>query len=158
MQPDSEGKKPFSESNLDSPAYRERLMRKLNTLIAVLEVAQAKVKKALTGPAPDTERLQRISKNLTDTLSVCTRARTALERRGKLSADLTADLAKVNPDLAASARNLSEGRDLDHPAGRGQDVEFSSELEKQRFEKMGRIRPEELWTCDVEQLARRLQD
>ena len=30
---------PFKESNLESPEYRERLMRKLNTLIAVLEVA-----------------------------------------------------------------------------------------------------------------------
>ena len=28
---------PFKESNLESPEYRERLMRKLNTLIAVLE-------------------------------------------------------------------------------------------------------------------------
>ena len=27
---------PFKESDLESPEYRERLMRKLNTLIAVL--------------------------------------------------------------------------------------------------------------------------
>ena len=52
--------KPFSESHLDSPEYRRRLMRKLNTLIAVLEVACAKVRQSLSGPDPDIDRLNRI--------------------------------------------------------------------------------------------------
>ena len=63
-----ESKEPFQESNLDSAEYRERLMRKLNCLIAVLEVAHAKVKKSLSGPKPDVTRLRKIQTNLTSTL------------------------------------------------------------------------------------------
>jgi hypothetical protein len=55
-----EEQQPFSDANLDSPEYRKRLLRKLNTLIAVLEVACAKVRRTLTGPNPDVERLTRI--------------------------------------------------------------------------------------------------
>ena len=51
---------PFKESNLESPEYRERLMRKLNTLIAVLEVANAKVDRSINAPAADLDRLAKI--------------------------------------------------------------------------------------------------
>ena len=71
----------FQESSLDSAEYRERLMRKLNCLIAVLEVATAKVRKNIQEPAADVDRLSRIQSNLQNTLDVCLRARTALERR-----------------------------------------------------------------------------
>ena len=70
--------RPYSDSHLDSPEYRKRLLRKLNTLIAVLEVACAKVRRSLTGPDADVERLLRIQKNLKDTLQVCLRAKKAL--------------------------------------------------------------------------------
>jgi hypothetical protein len=56
-------------------------MRKLNCLIAVLEVATAKVRKSMVGSPPDSERLARICANLESTLEVCQRARTALQRR-----------------------------------------------------------------------------
>ena len=72
---------PFNETDLESPEYRERLMRKLNTLIAVLEVASAKVKRSLDGPDPDMDRLIKIRTNLSSTLEVCKRARRALQRR-----------------------------------------------------------------------------
>ena len=70
---------PFSDDNLDSPEYRARLMRKLNCLVALLEVAISRVHQTLAGPDPDVERLERIRSNLQSTLSVCVRARVALE-------------------------------------------------------------------------------
>ena len=71
---------PFKESNLDA-RHRERLMRKLNTLIAVL-VASAKVDRSINAPAADIDRLAKIRTNLTSTLEV-PRA-PALQRREAL--------------------------------------------------------------------------
>ena len=51
---------PFSDNNLDSPEYRARLLRKLNCLVALLEVAISRVHQTLAGPDPDVERLERI--------------------------------------------------------------------------------------------------
>jgi hypothetical protein len=145
---------PFSESNLDSAEYRERLMRKLNCLIAVLEVAGAKVRRSLAGPAPDVERLTRIKKNLTDTLDICTRARLALEKRGSLTEELSADLQRaVNPEIIASAPY----RDAMRPSRpRGAGVEVSAD-ESARFDAMGRIDRSEVQSVDFDDLARRLQ-
>jgi len=156
MSEDPEGT-PFSESNLDSPEYRERLLRKLNTLIAVLEVATAKVRRSLQGPAPDIAKLMRIQKNLQETLQVCLRARKALQQRGKLTAGLTKDLSKVNPELAQSAR-LLHGIETPNPAQSGMQVEMLSEEELERFRGMGKIEASEVASCDLDELARRLVD
>ena len=151
---------PFSESHLDSPEYREHLLKKLNKLIAVLEVANAKVHLSLAGPSPDLEKLRRIQKNLHDTLQVCLRARTALEGRGHLSAGLSAELGHINPELAQSARVLHErSKSQSASAGRpprGVGVEMSSTDELHRFKKLGRIRPEMVRTCDLNELVKRL--
>ena len=146
--------RPFSESNLDSAEYRERLMRKLNCLIAVLEVAGAKVRRSLAGPAPDVERLTRIKKNLSDTLEICTRARTALEKRGSLPEELSKDLHRaISPELIASAPY----RDALRPAApRGQSAELTAE-ERAKFQRMGRIEPTEVASCDLDELSRRFQ-
>src|SRR5688572_460844 len=129
MQDQPEGQ-PFHESNLESAEYRDRLMRKLNTLIAVLEVANAKVRRSLAGPAPDVERLTRIKKNLADTLDVCLRAKAALEKRGSLPQGLSKDLAQaVNPDLLEATRLAGPSpRELPAPR-RGHNVEMTSERE-----------------------------
>lgn len=147
---------PFSESNLDSPEYRERLMRKLNCLIAVLEVAKAKVRRSLAGPAPDVERLTRIKKNLKETLDVCVRARTALERKGALPKGLSADLAKaVDPDaIGADALRAAAKRNVPQ---RGAKVEMGSDEELRRFQALGKIDAEELGAVDFDELTRRLQ-
>jgi hypothetical protein len=109
MQDQPQGQ-PFSESNLDSAEYRARLKRKLDCLIAVLEVAIAKVHQALAGPEPDVERLTRIQKNLQDTLAVCLRARCALDKRGQLPPGLSQDLSRVvNPTLSLKAPSELEG-------------------------------------------------
>ena len=139
---------PFHESDLDSPEYRERLMRKLNCLIAVLEVANAKVKKSLAGPAPDVERLNRIQTNLVSTLEVGRRARRALERREALPEGLPENLASV-VQQAKSER----GKAL--PSGAK--AEMTSYSERLRLERMGPIRKEELADLDFDDLASKLQ-
>ena len=136
---------PFHESDLDSPEYRDRLMRKLNALIAVLEVATAKVRKSLAGPAPDVQRLTKIQSNRTSTLEVCRRARRALERREALP--------ELPENLAAVVRGA--GSDSLPP---GATAEMSTAAEKERFERMGTIRRDEIDAVDLDQLQRQLMD
>ena len=136
---------PFDENNLESPEYRERLMGKLNALIAVLQVATAKVRKSLAGPAPDTERLTKIQVNLTNTLEVCQRARRALERREALPEGLPENLTAVI--RVSSLSKLPPGAN----------TEMSSLEEMARFEKLGSISKNDLESVNMEDLERKLQ-
>lgn len=145
-----EPQKPFNESDLESPEYRERLMRKLNTLIAVLEVASAKVDRSLNGPNADVDRLAKIRTNLTSTLEVCKRARRALERREALPEGLPENLQQV---VQQTGRLRRLPRRL--PVGSG--AEMSSSEEKRRFERMGRITKDEMGEVDLDELASKLQ-
>ncbi len=143
---DQPAPEPFNQQNLDDPEYRDRLMRKLNCLIAVLEVANAKVKRSLAGPSPDVDRLMKIKTNLSSTLEVCRRAKRALERREALPEGLPENLAQVVRKHRASRM----------PARAN--VEMTSPEEHKRFEGMGRITSEELAAVDLDDLARRLQE
>lgn len=142
---------PFKESDLESPEYRERLMRKLNTLIAVLEVANAKVDRSLDGPAPDMDRLIKIRTNLTSTLEVCKRARRALERRETLPEGLPENLAEV-------VRTAGKNHRLPKRLPAGSSAEMSSDAERRRFENMGRINKSDVEEVDFDDLASRFQD
>lgn len=142
-------KKPFSESHLDSPEYRKRLLRKLNTLIAVLEVACAKVRRSLAGPDPDVDRLKRIQKNLKDTLQVCIRAKTALERCEKLPADLSDSLSQVTADHGLNLPGRPRNK-------RGTAVEMTSNAETAKFDELGPIDPREIRSVDLDSLCRQL--
>ena len=151
-----EPERPFSDSDLESVEYRERLMRKLNCLIAVLEVAGAKVRRSLAAPAADVERLTRIKKNLQDTLDVCLRAKTALEKRGALPPGLGSELSQaVDPRLVDVARLEAPAR---QPAARGRAVELASARERAKFARLAPIEPAMVWSCDLDELAARLQD
>jgi hypothetical protein len=136
----------FSEANLESAEYRERLRRKLNCLIAVLEVATAKVRQSLAAANPDVPRLTRIQKNLQETLDVCLRARTAREKRGTLSPSLTEDLAAaVNPEIVlGTARPTSRGPEL-------------SDDERARFASLPKIDSAMIDRCDFDELAKMFQ-
>ena len=138
--------KPFSESHLDSPEYRRRLMRKLNTLIAVLEVACAKVRQSLAGPDPDIDRLNRIHSNLKETLKVCKRAKLALERCEKLPDDLPANLTQ----LTLRQQQAPEEKP------RGKEVEMSSDEERERFEKLGPIDTKSIRGVNLDDLCQKL--
>lgn len=142
---------PFSESYLQDAEYRDRLMRKLNCLIAVLEVANAKVNRSLAGPAPDVERLTRIRTNLTSTLEVCRRAKRALERREALPDGLPENLAEV---VRKSGRPRVERKQP--PMPRRAHVEMTSPEEHRRFEELGPISAQELSSVDLDDLTRRL--
>lgn len=145
--------RPYSDSHLDSPEYRQRLMRKLNTLIAVLEVACAKVRRSLAGPDADTERLRRIHKNLGDTLRVCMRARRALERSEKLPDDLPDHLRMAGEGARDASGVGATGEEF---RAKGSEVELSSEAEKRKFSELGPIEEAEIRTCDLDELAQRL--
>lgn len=153
MSESSDDQQQFSKADLESPAYRQRLMRKLNCLIAVLEVACAKVRRSLDGPGADTERLERIKKNLTETLDVCRKAKNALERRERLPDDLPIHLSGVaNLPIVQPDENQFELR-----ARRGAMVEMTSSDEYRRFQTRGPIGRDEVRSIDFDALARDLQ-
>lgn len=136
----------YSESHLESPEYRARLMRKLNCLIAVLEVACTKVRRSLSGPEPDVDRLMRIHKNLRETLEVCQRAKKALERREALPEGLPENLSGV---IGADFIGRPERRAARNP-------ELISEAEARKFRELGPIEADELEDVDFDDLARQL--
>ena len=149
MEENENNEEPFSEAHLDSPEYRERLTRKLNTLIALLEVAMARVRRSLKCPEPDVERLTKIRSNLQSTLDVCLRARTAIERQEPLPNDLPDSLSSVSRPAAAAASPSVQ--DL------GTVMDERTPQEQQKFEALGEISEAELRSVDLDELARKLQ-
>jgi hypothetical protein len=140
---------PYSDAHLDSPEYRKRLLRKLNTLIAVLEVACAKVRRSLAGADPDVERLTRIQNNLKETLQVCLRAKRALERCELKSAENgAARPPEVVPQLPPA--KASEARPVETPLG-----ELARE-EQRRFQRLGPIDLRDVRACDLDLLCQKL--
>lgn len=127
-------------------------MRKLNCLIAVLEVATKKVERSLKSEGSDTERLTRIQTNLQDTMKVCLRARTALENRVGLPDELRERLARVanEPDLAAH-EELAVTRSPSQ-------IEMHTEEGLERFKGLGPIDSESIQSCNFDELAWRLQN
>lgn len=136
MQPDAD--KPSDASN--SKEYRERLLQKLNCLIAVLQVAIAKVRRNLDTPAADLERLGRIRANLERTLGICQKAKSSLERWSQLPASLSADLSSVI-GLPTDATALEA---LDAPGESSAPQERSEEEEprRERLKELPRPTPE----------------
>jgi hypothetical protein len=142
---------PYSESLLDSPEYRRRLLRKLNTLIAVLEVACAKVQRSLAGPDPDVERLTRIQTNLRETLQVCLRAKRALERSEQAGGASAATSMPLQ--LPATAQSHAAAAQEGAGARLG---ELSSPDERRKFQRLGPIDLREVRACDLDELCQRL--
>jgi hypothetical protein len=142
---------PFSDNNLDSEEYRERLMRKLNCLVALLEVALSRVHQTLHGPDPDVERLERVKLNLQSTLGVCLRARNALEEQRALPKDLPQVLGRITFDAHHEGEEVSQ-----EPLPPGAFVELSSANEHDKFEKLGPISLREIHNADLDDLQRRL--
>ena len=142
---------PFSENNLESPEYRERLTRKLNCLVALLEVAISRVHQTLSGPDPDVERLERVRTNLQSTLGVCLRARVALEEQRALPGDLPQVLGRITFDAHHEGGEVPQ-----EPLPPGAFVELSSSNEHAKFQKRGPISVREIHETDLEDLERRL--
>lgn len=123
-------------TNLDSQEYRTRLLVKLNCLIAVIEVALAKVGRSLEEPTANAERLERIRTNLENTLSICHRARRTLQRT-----------IEGRQESAEPARRRMSYRDY---------VELSSIDEYRKFKALPPISHHELSGTDLDDLFRKL--
>ena len=121
---------------LSSVEYRTRLATKLNCLIAVLEVAIAKITKSMDVPGANEERLLKIRGNLENTLSICHRAKQTLDR-------------SAAPKVAAKADDARSMTARDY-------VELTSIDEYRKFRTMDPISKEDLAAIDFEELARRL--
>ncbi|MBM4060649.1 MAG: hypothetical protein FJ265_06080 [Planctomycetes bacterium] len=122
---------------LGSVEYRARLTTKLNCLIAVLEVAIAKIRKSMDLPGANEERLQKIRSNLENTLAICHRAKQTLDR--------TAPGGK--PATSRADQPQMTARDY---------VELTSIDEYRKFKRMAPITKEELGGIDFDELTRRL--
>ena len=130
-----------SEStNLGSREYRSKLLTKLNCLIAVLEVALARVGRSLDEPGANGERLGRIRSNLENTLQICHRARRTLQR---------AMDGRTQASGEPSLRRRMSYRDY---------VELSSIDEYRKFKALPPITRSELSDVNFDDLLRRLSD
>jgi hypothetical protein len=120
-------------------------VNKLNCLIAVLEVAIAKVSQNGSVPTDRAERMQKIRANLENTLAICRRARTTLE--GKTFGGQEARVVQL-PALRPSRPGQMTYRDY---------VEFTTVEEYRKFKRLPPIAADELVSLDLEKLIRDLQ-
>ena len=130
--------KPQIPEALSSAEYRTRLTTKLNCLIAVLEVAIAKITKSMETPGANEDRLNKIRGNLENTLAICHRAKRTLDRTGGTRKQLAA---------RKDSRQLMTARDY---------VELTSIEEYRKFRTMPPITKDELEEIDFDELSRRL--
>ena len=131
---------PHLPEALSSAEYRARLTTKLNCLIAVLEVAIAKIAKSMDMPGANEERLLKIRGNLENTLAICHRAKQTLDRTST---------AHTAVDSRYEGRRQMTARDY---------VELSSIDEYRKFRSMEPISADDLRSVDLDDLARRLTD
>lgn len=124
---------------LGSAEYRTRLTTKLNCLIAVLEVAIAKITKSMDTPGSNEERLNKIRGNLENTLSICHRAKQTLDKTQQNKQTMRRD----------RDGKLMTARDY---------VELTSIEEYRKFRGMKPITPEDVEAIDFDELSRRLID
>ena len=136
---------PSPHSSLSSAEYRAKLLTKLNCLIAVLQVAIAKISKGLELPGANEERLLKVRSNLDNTLSICKRAKGTLEKGMGMSPRKRLDAAK---NTQAAGGKMSY-RDY---------VELSSIDEYKKFKTMPPIKVDELESVDLDDLLGKLGD
>lgn len=144
------GNRDRQDKNLSSAEYRARLLAKLNCLIAVLEVAIAKISRSMDLPGANGERLARIRGNLQNTLAICHRAKNTLEKG--LARELDARFAVTPRPSSGTADDRARPKKMTYRDY----VEFSSIEEYRRFKEKPPIRSEELESIDLDELARRL--
>lgn len=132
---------PSDRTRIGSHEYRTRLLTKLNCLIAVIEVAIAKVGRSLETPGANEERLTRIRSNLENTLAICQRAKTTLQKT---------EVAQLDERRrGGSGRGEMGYRDY---------VELTSIEEYRKFKSLPPIQRKELEETDIDDLLRRLSE
>jgi len=133
---------PNPSTGLSSAEYRAKLLTKLNCLIAVLEVAIAKISRSIDLPGTNEERLLKIRSNLENTLSICKRAKNTLVK----GID-SASVRQSSPARSRGGKERMSYRDY---------VELSSIEEYQKFKAMPPIKSEELEQIDIDDLVKKL--
>ncbi len=129
-------------SSLSSAEYRAKLLTKLNCLVAVLQVAIAKISNGLNLPGANEERLLKVRVNLENTLSICKRAKGTLEK-----------------GMGMTTRNR-----LDAPKNRNRPgkmsyrdyVELSSIDEYKKFKTLPPIEGGDIESVDLDELIQKL--
>lgn len=132
-----------STPGLSSAEYRAKLLTKLNCLIAVLEVAIAKISRSMDLPGANEERLIKIRSNLENTLSICKRAKSTLEK------NLGGGAAKRSKGRSSAATDPEKMSYRDY-------VELSSIDEYQKFKSLPPIKSDDIGGIDFDQLAQQL--
>ena len=110
--------------------YRDRLNKKLDALVAVLEVAITKLEQAMLSDACDIERLTTIHDNLTKTLEICWHAKKSLNN--------------ITPSLKDTPKMI--------------DSELASINEYMKFQKLPPIDKKDIDLVDFADLCERLQE
>jgi hypothetical protein len=139
-----------------SREYREKLLRKLEGLIVILEVALARIHTELKTPRADSERLNRVSENLNRTLRVCRRARTGLERGEAVPGLTSGETAMKHEEPNDSVRRPDAPAPDPRPMTFRDYVELSSLEEFRRFRRLPPVRLEDVRTVNLETLLQRL--
>ncbi len=137
-----------ANAGISSSEYRTKLLTKLNCLIAVLEVAIAKISRSMDLPGSNEERLQKIRANLENTLSICNRAKGTLAKNASSTGTGTATKPRNRPPISGPKDGMSY-RDY---------VELSSIDEYQKFKKLDPISEGELEETDIDALMRKLSE
>ena len=130
------------QSSLSSAEYRAKLLTKLNCLIAVLQVAIAKISKGLDLPGANEERLSKVRTNLENTLSICKRAKGTLEKGMGMAPRRRLDARRTQEDPAKMSY-----RDY---------VELSSIDEYKKFKGLPPIEEDNLSSVDLDELIQKL--
>ncbi|HET6204004.1 MAG TPA: hypothetical protein VFI25_14530 [Planctomycetota bacterium] len=139
-----------------SREYREKLLRKLEGLIVILEVALARIQTEMRAPRADGERLHRVSENLNRTLRVCRRARAGLERGEAVPGLISGEIA-MKPEEPNDSGRLSDSASPDpRPMTFRDYVELSSLEEFRRFRRLPPVRMEDVRSVNLESLLQRL--
>lgn len=131
---------PSPDRRLGDPHYRAALLEKIESLIAVLELARVKVHRNLRIPGSDKLRLNRILDNLKNTLAVCRRAQVALMQ------------ASAKPGQGGVF--TADGRPVE--MNRREFLELQSLAEFYRLRNLGPITDDEMLGVDVEDLCDQL--
>ncbi len=121
---------------LADPAFRRKLLNKVEALISVLEVARSRVEDNLEGNGTEAARLRKVMVNLEHTLSVCHRARRILLQAGDTNA--------IVPHAGNQMQLKMTFRDY---------VEVMSFAEYCRFRTLGPVTPSEIRQTDLEVLC-----
>ena len=137
-------------NNITAAEYRTRLLNKLNTLIAVLEVAISKISRTADLSPDRAERLLKIRTNLENTLAICRRARTTLEGRSADGQMPTTQAVLPAPTPRAARHDAEKMTYRDY-------VEFQSVEEYRKFKTLPPITGNDIKTADIENLIGRLQ-